>query len=136
MMEPDLRKLETEFSRLLGFKLLRLAEGEAEFRCDLGPEHLNVAGSVHGGVLLSLLDLAAGGSGRWSPARGLVSCVTVNLGVEFCGQARAGYVIAKARVMSRSRRMFFSRSEVLAPDGTILALGSSSHKIMEAPSHA
>ena len=134
-MEPDLTKLETEFSRLLGFKLMRLAEGEAEFRCDIGPEHLNVAGIVHGGVLLSLLDLAAGGSGRWSPAAGFVPCVTVNLGVEFCGAARGPYLIAKGHVVSRSRRMFFSRSEVLGPDGAVLAIGSSSHKLMEARSH-
>jgi len=44
------------YSRLLGLRLLELAEGYAKVAVKLGPEHANFLGGVNGGLILSLAD--------------------------------------------------------------------------------
>ena len=48
------------FAQHLGIETVRLAEGEADTVMPLKPEHLNLLGTVHGGVLLTLADVATG----------------------------------------------------------------------------
>ncbi len=50
--------LQTPFVQHLGIRLLRADSGEAELTLDPRPEHLNTFGTVHGGVCMTLLDVA------------------------------------------------------------------------------
>jgi uncharacterized protein (TIGR00369 family) len=45
-------------SRLLGFTLVEVEAGRAAFECDPVEAHYNPAGTVHGGVISTLLDSA------------------------------------------------------------------------------
>ena len=47
-------------SKLLGFRLASVAEGEAVFECVPGEQHYNPIGVVHGGLPMTLLDSAMG----------------------------------------------------------------------------
>lgn len=42
-----------------GFTIDALGEGTCDASCQIGPEHLNIGGVVHGGVMYLLLDVAA-----------------------------------------------------------------------------
>jgi len=46
------------YARLLGFRLLELAEGYAKVSVVLRPEHANFLGMIHGGLVMSLADYA------------------------------------------------------------------------------
>jgi uncharacterized protein (TIGR00369 family) len=49
---------EIPFMRLLGAELVRAVDGEAEIALTLADEHMNSWGVGHGGVVMSLLDVA------------------------------------------------------------------------------
>jgi acyl-CoA thioesterase len=46
------------FARLLAFEALQAEAGRARLRATVGPEHVNMHGSAHGGFLYSLADEA------------------------------------------------------------------------------
>ena len=46
------------FARLLAFEALEAEDGRARLRTTVGPEHVNMHGSAHGGFLYSLADEA------------------------------------------------------------------------------
>lgn len=87
-----------------------------------GEEHLNPHGSVHGGLLATMLDVAMGQAvaraGGESPA-------TVALSLTYLEPGRAGRLSATARVRKRGKRLIVVEGEV-QQDGDVLvdALGT------------
>jgi uncharacterized protein (TIGR00369 family) len=88
----------------------RVIAGEASFEIKIGPEHLNRHGTVHGGVLMAILDTA----GLWaiSDPDGDVppNAVTVSLNCSFVGRSEAGdsTIRATGRISKQGRRTYFS----------------------------
>ena len=62
-------KVEIPFVDLLGFELLRFEKGEAEIAIELRPELENSWGVAHGGVTMTLLDVAMASCSPTRPAR-------------------------------------------------------------------
>ena len=58
----DLRGLlrSSEFYRWAGVELVDASPGDVEIAFEAGPEHLNLQGLVHGGILATLADTAMG----------------------------------------------------------------------------
>jgi uncharacterized protein (TIGR00369 family) len=56
----DGRLPDPPFARLLGMRLARVEDGEAEFELTPAEQHYNPIGVVHGGVAFTLLDSAMG----------------------------------------------------------------------------
>ena len=87
-----------------------------------GEEHLNPHGSVHGGLLATMLDVAMGQAvaqaGGESPA-------TVALALTYLEPGRPGRLSATARVRKRGKRLIVVEGEV-QQDGDVLvdALGT------------
>ena len=54
----DGRLLAPPVSRLMGFSLTEVSAGRAVFECEPSEAHYNPVGSVHGGVISTLLDSA------------------------------------------------------------------------------
>ena len=48
------------FGDVLGMQKTRAVADEACFEIEIGPEHLNRHGTVHGGVLMAMLDTPPG----------------------------------------------------------------------------
>jgi uncharacterized protein (TIGR00369 family) len=114
---------------LLGYELDAWQDGFARLACDTAARHHNRTGIVHGGVLLGLIDQAAAFTGLWCSVAGHVRrSVTVDLDCRFTGQVRQGRVVAEARLVARGRSIYFARTEVFGPDGTLVAFGSSTHR--------
>lgn len=82
-------------------------------------KHMNSAGSVHGGMLMSFADTAMSRTSRL--ASDAPRCSTVSLTADFVGPARLGDLIeARVRVTRKSRTMVFLSAEIVAGDRTIL----------------
>jgi uncharacterized protein (TIGR00369 family) len=117
------------FHRLLGLTLEHWEDGLARLACAAGPQHRNRSGITHGGLILSMIDQAAGYAGLWCHVPGnRRRAVTLDLDCRFTGQVREGRLVAEARVVSRGRNIYFVRTEVTDAAGTMVAFGASTHR--------
>ena len=69
------------FIRLLGFELTRFEGGQSEIRFEPKPEHLNSHAIVHGGALMTLLDVSMATSAR--SLQDDMSMVTIEMKTSF-----------------------------------------------------
>lgn len=117
------------FPDLLGIRREEWRDGAVRLVLELGPRHLNRSGTVHGGVLLAMLDEAGAAPGLWTdePGRRRAS-VTVDLDCRFVGRADSGRLVATGTLLSGGRSLYFSRSEVRDGAGRLLAFGASTHR--------
>lgn len=118
-----------DFHALLGFELIEWRDGFSRLALDVLPKHLNAGGIIHGGTLMAMLDEAGALCGIWCSVKGHRRwSVTVDLDCRFVGQAKDGRIVATGQLVSHGRSLYFTRVEVAAPDGRLLAYGASSHK--------
>ena len=84
---------------------------------EAGEEHLNPHGTVHGGVLATMIDVAMGTA---VAAEGGDSPVTVSLTVTYLEPGRPGRLEAVAKVRKRGKRLMVVEAEVVQ-DGDVVA---------------
>ena len=97
-----------------GMRCTHAAAGEAEVRLALGADHLNFMGTCHGGVVFALADTAFGlaANSHGTMAAGIDAHIT------YQQAAQAGdTLVARAREVSRTRRLAVYRVEVEREDG-------------------
>lgn len=112
----------------LGIQLLSKENGHVTIRFDPRPEHFNSWKTVHGGVLMTLLDVALGSSSR-SLDTTCVGATTVELKANFLSGA-VGTVIGEGHAQRAGRSLIFSEGELKTPDGVLLAKGSGTFKLL------
>jgi uncharacterized protein (TIGR00369 family) len=86
-------------------------------------KHMNSAGSVHGGMLMTFADVAMSQVTRLGVPRDTApkSGGTVSLTADFVGPARLGELIeAKVRVTRRTRTIAFMSADIFCGDRPIL----------------
>ena len=93
-----------------------LDDGTSRVVLDAAEEHLNPAGSVHGGVLATMIDVAMGTA---VTTTGGESPVTVSLSVTYLEPGRPGRLSATARVRKRGRRLMVVEAEVVQDDDVV-----------------
>ena len=84
---------------------------------EAGEEHLNPHGTVHGGVLATMLDVAMGSA---VAEAGGDSPVTVALTVTYLEPGRPGRLEARANVRKHGKRLLVVEGEVVQ-DGDVVA---------------
>ena len=90
--------------------------------------HLNPAGVVHGGALLTLMDHAMSAV-AWEACE-RQACVTLDLSTQFLAAVRAGQgVEARAEVVRRTRQLVFMSGQ-LTVDGEPVLRGQAILKIV------
>lgn len=110
--------------RTLRYRLAAWRPDAAELTLPVLPLHLNRAGVVHGGVLMTLIDAACGFAGTFCPDPGRVRpAVTLSLATSFLGQASGGTLRATAGRRGGGRRIFMAGCEVRGDDGRLIATG-------------
>ena len=88
----------------------------------VGPQHLNPAQMVHGGLLMTLLDHALSAI-AWE-AMNRRPCVTVQMDTQFLSAAREGqFLEARGQVVRAAGSLVFMRGQIDA-DGSTLIAGS------------
>jgi acyl-CoA thioesterase len=109
------------FIKDLGVELVSAAEGRAVVALTLAPRHLNSWSVVHGGVLMTMLDVAMAVAGRSLDAA-TGGGVTVEMKTSFLQPANAGgRLLASAQVLHRTRTMSFCDAEVRDADQRLIA---------------
>lgn len=106
------------FGELVGLRPLdSQAEGEGVVELMAGPGHLNLAGTVHGGVLATLCDTAMGQAVR--SATDGTRPATSQLTVTYLAPGREGRLVAIARVRKVGSAITLVEADV-EQDGTTL----------------
>ncbi len=110
-----------EYTRHLKIRDIGLdAEGCYLIDVDLEAIHLSRAGLVHGGMIFSLLDAALGRTVMSHVGQGF-SCPTVEMKINYFRPAAAGKLIAKGRVINKSKQLCYAEGEVVNEEGKLIA---------------
>lgn len=99
------------FSRHVGAELVRAGPEGVEFALDVGEEHLQHLGMVHGGVIATLLDNALTFAGGMALGP---QVLTVEFKVNFVRPAQGGRLTATGRVVHAGKRLAVVQGEVYA----------------------
>lgn len=116
------------FVEHLGVRILEKGEGTVRLRLDPRPELTNSWGSLHGGVLMTLLDVALASAGR-SLDENCNGALTVEMKVNFIAAAM-GAVVGEGRAQRAGRSLIFSEGELRSEDGTLLAKATGTFKLL------
>jgi uncharacterized protein (TIGR00369 family) len=121
------------FVEAQGFELLRFAEGEAEIAVDVRREQQNSWQVAHGGLLMTLLDVALAHAAR-SPRTGVaeepeVGVATVEMKTSFL-QPAEGRLVARGRLLHRTRTIAFCEGDVRDAQGRVCAHATGTFKYL------
>ena len=108
----------SNFSRLLGIRILRAENGEAELRMAMQEQMLNLHGRMHGGALYSLIDTALGQASH-SLFGGEAGSMTLECKVNYIRGVEAGELVCHARVLNAGRKVHVLEAKVEQGDKLI-----------------
>ena len=92
---------------------------------DIGPQHQNLHGALHGGIIATLLDSVSGFTGSMDfDATGGTPFQSISLNTHFIAPARKGRVTARAEIKGRGRKLYFVDAKLMDEDGQLIATSS------------
>jgi uncharacterized protein (TIGR00369 family) len=97
-----------------------LGKGSARLSLPIEPHLTNSLGTAHGGVIMSLLDVALCTAARTLHPDS-IGVITIDLSASFIGGASGGRLFADARVLKDGRTMSFVEAEARNEDGSLVA---------------
>ena len=97
-----------------------LGKGTARLSMPVEPHLANSLGTVHGGVIMSLLDVALCTAARTlhPESKGVI---TISLSTSFIGAGNGAKLLCDARVLKDGRSLSFVEAEAHNEDGSIVA---------------
>ena len=120
-------KRRSGFRTLLGYRTRVWSENYGEVELQLGPQHMNSIGIVHGGVYATLLDAAIGHAVSFCAVPGNARySTTVSLTTTFLKSVKSGTLVASGRVRSIEGRLATCTAEVHDDAGALLATAQGS----------
>jgi uncharacterized protein (TIGR00369 family) len=97
--------------------------GRDRFAFRAEPRHCNSHGTLHGGLLMTFIDLVLGTVAKENPAE--ESAVTVSMNSNFVAPGREGDLVeARAEAVRRTKSLSFVRGEVFVEDRVLLTATS------------
>ncbi|MBV9607747.1 MAG: PaaI family thioesterase [Solirubrobacterales bacterium] len=118
-------------AELFGARLVSIGEGSARFECTPDESTYNPIGLVHGGMLCTLLDSAAGCAVHTMLPAG-VGYSTIEIKVSFLAAVRAdtGTIEAEGRVLRLGRQVAFAEAHARTADGKLVGHATTSLAVM------
>ncbi|MFL6081099.1 MAG: PaaI family thioesterase [Ornithinibacter sp.] len=118
----------------LGFGPMRVVDGAVVLELEPQSFHDNPIGSMHGGVIATLLDTVAGCAVHATLPAG-VGYTSLDLSVRFIRAVRAGTgtVTATGRLVHRGSRTAVAEASLVDASGRLVATATSTCLLMEAP---
>jgi uncharacterized protein (TIGR00369 family) len=120
------------FVELLGLELLRFQDGEAELALNPRDEHMNGLKMAHGGVVMTLLDVAMAHaarsprSGETQAARGVL---TVEMKTSFM-RPGIGRLLARGKVLTQT--LSFCEASMFDAANKLIAHATGTFKLLRA----
>ena len=122
------------FVESLGFELLRFDNGESEIAMSPRDEHMNSWSVLHGGVIMTLLDVAMAHAAR-SPADGAEpdprGVVTIEMKTSFM-QPGIGRLVARGKALRKTSSFCFCEGSLLDAQGELIAHATGTFKYLKA----
>ena len=121
------------FVEHLGFELLRFEKGEAEIAVALGDELTNSWGVAHGGVTMTLLDVAMAHAARSPDETGIAETsgvVTIEMKTSFM-RPGLGRLLGSGRRLHRTASMAFCEGSVHDAEGLLVAHATGTFKYLK-----
>jgi uncharacterized protein (TIGR00369 family) len=125
------RMARSEFHRWAGIRLVRTEPGEVEIALKAEPHHLNLLGTVHGGMLATVADTAMGLAVRTRLEPGTTH-VTGQLNVHFLAPGRVGRIVGIGRAVKSGRQTGYAEADVLDAEGRLVARASAAFIVLRA----
>jgi uncharacterized protein (TIGR00369 family) len=122
-------ELNVPFLKLLGVRLLSAEMGKGEILLALKPEHTNTWAVAHGGVLLTLVDVAMAVAAR-SADQGDRSVVTIELKNNFM-QAANGVLRVKADTVRTTATMAFCEAKLYNDQGEVCCMATGTFQYLK-----
>ena len=107
-----------------------LGKGTATLSLPVEKHLTNSLGTVHGGVIMSLLDVALCTAARTLHPESL-GVITINLSTSFIGGGAGSRLIAEARVMKDGKSMSFVEAEAKNADGSLVAKAVATVRVLK-----
>ena len=119
-------------AQLMGFTLVEVAPGLAVFECTPDESVYNPIGLVHGGLVCTLADSAAGCAVQTSLDAG-VAYTSIDINVTYLRPVTkdSGLIRATGRLTKPGRKVAYATVEVTDSEGKLLAQATSSCLIMD-----
>ena len=108
------------FSNAIGICVADISTSHAEVVLDMTDAHRNYMGMLHGGVIFTMADIAAG----LCVAANGIHCVTLNSSINYLQSAHQGKITARAEIARRGRRVSVCDVRVTSDDDILLATAS------------
>jgi uncharacterized protein (TIGR00369 family) len=117
------------FSGLLPRRIIEWTAECVVLEFEIEERHLNRAGAVHGGALMTLMDSACGQLATWAadPAE-RPRAATVSLSANFILPAVRGPLRITARNLGGGRSLRFTECSIVDADGRLCATGQASFR--------
>lgn len=117
--------------RLLGYRLEEWAADRSVLSYTVLPDHLNRAGLLHGGIITTVLDTAAGYAGVYCETPGEVRrTLTLSFTTTYVASIAGGRLTARGRRMGGGRTIFYATAELLDEAGRLLAHGTGTFRLV------
>ncbi|MFA5861115.1 MAG: PaaI family thioesterase [Candidatus Thermoplasmatota archaeon] len=126
---------EAPIAKLVGMHLTSAGPGLASFTMDVDERHHNPMGSVHGGILGDLADIAMGYAviSTLAPEE---TFTTVEMKINFLRPVFRERLRCHARVDSRGKTIAYAVADVVNDEGKIVAKAVSTNLVVRRPDSA
>lgn len=111
-------------AQLLGLRVISVLPGESHLELDAGPQHSNPMGTLHGGVLCDLADLAMGAAYASTLDRG-ETFTTLELKINFLRPVRREKLFAVGKIVNRGRTISMVECDITDSQGRLVAKSTS-----------
>lgn len=123
---------EIPFLDWLDLRMLEAEPGHSRFALDMQPHHHNSYGMAHGGLVLTMLDIALAMAARslQVPVSGpdMPGMLTIELKASFMRPAFGTPIRAEGHCLHRTRTLAFCEGEVYDGEGRVAARASGTFK--------
>lgn len=129
-LAEELRKrlAASPFHASMGFEVVQAEHGSVLLSFRALPEHLNLQGVIHGGVLATLADTAMGLAVRTAVEPGQRH-VTIQLGVQYLHSASPGAIRARGHVLRAGSQIAHADAELVDDGERVLARAQGTYAV-------
>src|SRR5918999_309894 len=120
---------DTGFRELVGTELASTGEGRAVVEVHAEERHLNPGGTVHGGVVYTLVDVSMAEALRTTIVDEDERPVTIEIKVNYLEPGKAGALTSTAQVRKGGKRVTIVEAEVVQA-GEVVALATGTYTIV------
>ena len=124
MRATDPASFQPPIARLIGMRAVSFDEGEAVLELDAEARHANPMGTLHGGVLCDVADLAMGAALYGTLVEG-ETFTTLEIKMNFVKPVWTGRLTARARVKKGGRTTALVECEVKDEKGSLVGFATS-----------